>query len=142
MMMMPMESSENRIIEITTALQNEEIVKLSSLFSKRMTSSGDAASDTTTTTGVTAIEEGNSKKFIPSYAVRNGEGAITSSYIKSDPTVAGANDIQLTKGSVTINNLNPREQEKEDEPIIKGLDCLMNNEFMAAKTIFEKKAQR
>ncbi|KAI9476175.1 MAG: hypothetical protein EXX96DRAFT_290639 [Benjaminiella poitrasii] len=73
-------------------------------------------------------------KFIPKLHARESKAA--------DLKKASANLIRIQKGDVTLNSMTPREQEKEDELVIKGLDHLFDNRFMAAKTIFEEKADR
>ncbi|KAI9244765.1 hypothetical protein BY458DRAFT_567371 [Sporodiniella umbellata] len=40
-----------------------------------------------------------------------------------------------------INNLLPREQEKDNENLTKAVHCMFNNKFMKAKKIFESKAR-
>lgn len=105
-------SEEKKIEEITNVLKEE--VRLSS-----------------------EDPELNEKKFIPH------PPPSTQDVNKSnDPEKSGANLIQVTKGDVFLNTLTPREQEREDEAVIDGLKHLFNNEFMAAKSIFEQKADR
>ncbi|KAI8372205.1 hypothetical protein BD560DRAFT_104458 [Blakeslea trispora] len=59
---------------------------------------------------------------------------------KIDPLKTGANLIKINKDNVTANTLTPREQEKEDEQVIQGLGYLFDNQFMAAKNLFEEKS--
>ncbi|KAI7901486.1 uncharacterized protein BX663DRAFT_553275 [Cokeromyces recurvatus] len=53
---------------------------------------------------------------------------------------ASENLIQIKKEITALNTLSPREQEREDKSIIEGLNHLFNNQFMAAKMMFEEKA--
>ncbi|KAL9539782.1 hypothetical protein MBANPS3_010065 [Mucor bainieri] len=91
--------------------------------------------------------ETNKRKFVPQKPTEEEINKIKA----ADPERFGANLIQIKKGQVNLNPLTPREQEKEgkcrrkkrssrDESVIKGLNCLFDNQFMAAKTIFEEKA--
>ncbi|CAO3637754.1 unnamed protein product [Cunninghamella echinulata] len=62
---------------------------------------------------------------------------------RPDPSKGSANLIFIAKVNpkeVGANTLGPREQEKEDEPVLRGLRHLLNNRFMSAKTLFEQKA--
>ncbi|GAA5795676.1 hypothetical protein HPULCUR_001038 [Helicostylum pulchrum] len=74
----------------------------------------------------------NKKKFIPHPPSEDSR--------RIDPGKSAANLIEITKGDVVLNTLLPREQERADEAVIKGLEHLFDNEFMAAKAIFEEKA--
>ncbi|KAG2194717.1 hypothetical protein INT47_012088 [Mucor saturninus] len=74
------------------------------------------------------------KKFIPHPPTGDSEKK------RRDPEKASANLIEIIKGDVAINTLTPRQQEKEDENVIQGLDHLFDNQFMTAKGIFEEKA--
>ncbi|KAI9281583.1 hypothetical protein BY458DRAFT_552866 [Sporodiniella umbellata] len=56
------------------------------------------------------------------------------------PDSSSANVISIKKENVELSTLSPREQEKQNETALKGMDFLLNNEFMAAKAIFEEKA--
>ncbi|KAF7721737.1 Tetratricopeptide repeat protein 39C [Apophysomyces ossiformis] len=65
--------------------------------------------------------------------------------LKHEPEQTMANVISIAKvdpTEVEPNMLGPREQEKEDEQVIIGLQHMLNNRFMNAKAIFEKKADR
>ncbi|CAO3700451.1 unnamed protein product [Rhizopus stolonifer] len=53
---------------------------------------------------------------------------------------SSTNSIEITRGEITANTLLPREQEKQNESVLQGMECLFNNKFMYAKTIFEEKA--
>ncbi|KAI8328019.1 hypothetical protein BC941DRAFT_445822 [Chlamydoabsidia padenii] len=62
---------------------------------------------------------------------------------RPDPAKATANLIVINKPNLkTIrpNTLGPKEQEKEAEPVLRGLRHLLNNRFMSAKTLFESNA--
>ncbi|CEP18575.1 hypothetical protein [Parasitella parasitica] len=55
-----------------------------------------------------------------------------------------ANLIALNKidmKDIKANTLSPRQQEKEDEPVLRAIRHLFNNRFMKAKKLFEKKAE-
>ncbi|KAL9556344.1 hypothetical protein PS6_002407 [Mucor atramentarius] len=80
--------------------------------------------------------EKEKRKFVPQKPTEEEINKIKA----ADPERFGANLIQIKKGQVNLNPLTPREQEKEDESVIKGLNYLFDNQFMAAKTIFEEKA--
>ncbi|KAG1646621.1 hypothetical protein G6F44_000637 [Rhizopus delemar] len=55
---------------------------------------------------------------------------------------SNANLIEIRVGEITANTLTPREQEKENESILQGIEYLLDNQFMYAKAIFEEKADR
>ncbi|CEP11632.1 hypothetical protein [Parasitella parasitica] len=80
------------------------------------------------------------KKFIPHTPTEEEINKIKA----KDPERFGANLIQIKKRQIAVNQLTPREQEKEvsatDESVIRGLNHLFDNQFMAAKAIFEEKA--
>ncbi|ORZ20453.1 hypothetical protein BCR42DRAFT_208217 [Absidia repens] len=63
--------------------------------------------------------------------------------VRSDPAKATANVIVINTPDLKTmrpNTLGPREQEKEAEPVLRGLRHLLNNRFMSAKTLFEQNA--
>ncbi|KAG1143507.1 hypothetical protein G6F37_006840 [Rhizopus arrhizus] len=59
---------------------------------------------------------------------------------KLDSTIASFISCQdINPKEISINRMGPREQEEADEWLRKGMNCLFDNQFMKAKSIFQSK---